>query len=157
MKHLIAGAAKEAVLIVVVVGVAALVVNFARKNGLPMVAAEDAFRVKTNAEFITPDDAWKLFEAGNALFLDARDPGLFGPEHIEGALCVVPSEAAVDSLAWMAPADPQVITYASKATQRQAGVLADKLLEAGFKRVYVLLNGIEAWKEKGLPVEGRVQ
>jgi rhodanese-related sulfurtransferase len=154
VKPILSGAAKEAVLILVVSCVAALVVNAARKDGLPLVAAEDAFRIKTNAEFITPDDAWKLFEAGNAFFIDAREPGLFGPEHIEGALNVVPTQAGIDSLVWMAPADPDVVAYASKGTQRQAGVLADKLLEAGFKKVYVLLDGIEAWKAKGLPIEG---
>ncbi|HVP56749.1 MAG TPA: rhodanese-like domain-containing protein [bacterium] len=155
MKHIIFGAAMEALPIVLVAFAVALVVNFVRKDGLPMVAAEDAFRVKTKAEFITPDDAWKVFQGGSALFVDARDPGLFGLEHIEGALNVAPSQAGVDSLAWMAPADPDVIAYASKATQRQAGVLADKLMEAGFKKVHVLLDGIEAWKAKGLPIEGR--
>jgi rhodanese-related sulfurtransferase len=157
VKPVVSGAAKEAVLILVLACVVALVVNVARKDGLPLIAAEDAFRVKTNAEFITPDDAWKLFEAGNAFFIDAREPGLFGAEHIEGALNVVPTQEGIDSLAWMAPADPEVIAYASKETQRQAGVLADKLLEAGFKRVYVLLDGIEAWEEKGLPIEGRAK
>jgi rhodanese-related sulfurtransferase len=151
------GVAKEAVLLVVVAGIVAAVVNLARKDGIPFVAAEDAFRVKTNAEFIAPGDAWTLFEAGNAFFIDVRDPGLFEVERIEGALNVAPTKAGADSLAWMAPADPYVITYASKETQRQAGVLADKLLEAGFKKVYVLLDGIEAWKKKGLPVEGRTQ
>ena len=157
MKHVLAGAAKEGVLILVVAAILGLVVNQVRKDGVPLIAAADAFRVQTNAEFITPDDAATLFEEGNAFFIDARDPSLYATEHIEGALNASPSKSGVDSLAWIAPADPYVIAYASKANQRQAGVLADKLLDAGFKRVYVLLDGIEAWKSKGLPVEGRTE
>ena len=155
MKHVLTGAVKEGVLILAVAGVVGLVVNNVREDGISLVAAADTFRVRTNAEFITPDDASKLFEQGNAFFIDARDRGLFAMERIEGALNASPTQAGVDSLAWIAPADPYVITYASKESQREAGVLADKLLEAGFKKVYVLLDGIEAWKAKGLPVEGR--
>jgi len=157
VKRLVAGAVKEAILLIVVVGAVAVVVNLARKDGIPFIAAEDAFRVKTNAEFIAPADAWALFEGGSAFFIDAREPGLFEAERIEGALNASATEAGADSLAWMAPADPHVITYASGETQRLAGVLADKLLEVGFKKVYVLLGGLDAWKEKGFPVEGRTR
>jgi rhodanese-related sulfurtransferase len=155
VRSLLAGAVKEAVVVVIVVGAVAVLVNLVRSDGIPFIAAEDAFRVKTNAEFISPGDAWALFEGGSVFFVDAREPGLFEAERIEGALNAAATQAGADSLAWMVPADPSVVTYASKETQRLAGVLADKLLEAGFKKVYVLLGGIEAWKEKGLPVEGR--
>lgn len=157
MKRVLTIAVKEAAVIVVVGVVIAVAVNLARKDPLPFVAAEDAFRVKTNAEFISVDDAWKLFEGGNTFFMDARDPGLYAAERIEGALNVEPGQAGVDSVAWMTAADPSVVAYGSKDTQRQAGVLADKLLEAGFHKVYVLLGGIEAWKQAGLPVEGSIQ
>ena len=154
MKRIFAGTLKEAAIILALGIVVGLVVNFVRKDGLGIVAKADEFRVRTRAEFITTEDAWKLFEEGKAFLIDARDPASFRRERIEGALSASPTAAGVDSLAWIAPADPYVIVYASEASQRQAGVLADKLLDAGFKKVRVLLDGIEGWKKAGHPVEG---
>ena len=154
MKRLFAGTLKEAVIILVLGVAVGLVVNFVRKDGLGIIAEADEFRVRTNAEFVTTEDAWRLFEEGKAFLIDARDPASFRRERIEGALNASPTQAGVDSLAWIAPANPYVIVYASEASQRQAGVLADKLLDAGFKKVRVLLDGIEGWKKAGHPVEG---
>jgi rhodanese-related sulfurtransferase len=147
-------AAGEALVLVILGVVVALAVNYVRSEGLPLVAESDAFRIRTKAEFMSTADAWKLYEEGNAFFIDAREPGAFASQRIEGALNASPTQAGVDSLAWIAPADPYVITYAASASRRQAGVLADKLIDAGFKRVYVLLDGIEGWKRAGHPIEG---
>jgi rhodanese-related sulfurtransferase len=157
VKHVFRRAAKEGGLVLVVAVVVGLTFNRVRPGGIPFIAAADAFRIQTKAEFITPEDAAKFFDAGNAFFIDARDAGAYAAEHIEGALNADPGQAGVDSLAWIAAANPYVIAYASKASQRQAGVLADKLVDAGFKKVYVLLDGIEAWKSRGLPIEGKAE
>ena len=155
MRRLLAGTLKEAVIILVLGAVVGLMVNFLREEGISLVAEAEAFRIRTRADFVSTQDAWRLYEAGNAFFIDARDGTAFAAEHIEGALNASPGQAGVDSLAWIASADPYVITYASQASRRQAGVLADKLLDAGFKKVVVLLDGIEGWKRAGHPVEGR--
>ena len=155
MKRLLAGTLKEAAIILVVGVAVGLAVNYVRKDGVGIIASADEFRVRTKAEFVSTADAWKLYEAGQAFLIDARDRSSFEKEHIEGALNTSPTQAGVDSLAWIAPADPYVIVYASEASQRQAGVLADKLLDAGFKKVRVLLDGIEAWKRAGHPVQGK--
>ena len=44
--------------------------------------------------------------------------------------------------------------YAAEASQRQAGVVADRLMELGAERVFLLYGGIEAWKAAGLPTDG---
>jgi rhodanese-related sulfurtransferase len=154
VRAILKGATREA-LVLLVFGIAVgLVVNSVRKDGLSLIAEADAFRVRTNAEFIGTQDAWDLYEQGNAFLVDARDPAAFAREHIEGALNASPTRGGADSLAWMASADPYLIAYADEGSQRQAGVLADILLEAGFRRVWVLLDGIEGWRKAGLPVEG---
>lgn len=157
MRHFVANTAREALIILVLASAIGLVVNFLRDGGIPLVAEADAFRIRTNADFVSTADAWALYDAGNAFFVDARDATFFGREHIEGALNASPTQAGVDSLAWIAAADPYVITYASDASQRQAGVLADKLMGAGFTKVLVLVDGIEGWKRAGHPVEGRTE
>lgn len=157
MKAILTGAAKEALVLLVLGTAVGLAVNALRKDGVPLIAEADAFRVRTNAEFISTEDAWGLYEQGNAFFIDPRDPSAFAREHIEGALNASPTQSGVEGLAWIAPADPYVVAYASEGSRREAGVLADKLLEAGFKKVTVLLDGLEGWKRAGHPVEGETR
>jgi rhodanese-related sulfurtransferase len=155
VRAILAGAAKEALILLLVGAIVGLAVNAVRKNGVTLLAEPDAFRIRTNAEFISTEDAWDLYEQGTAFFIDPRNPEAFAAERIEGALNASPTQSGVDSLAWIVAADPYVITYASVGSQRQAGVLADKLLEAGFKKVKVLLDGLDGWKRAGHPVEGQ--
>jgi rhodanese-related sulfurtransferase len=154
VKEVFGGAIKEAVVILVAGVIVSLAVNYVRDDGIPLIAEAEAFRVSTDAEFLKPEDARDLFEQGTALFVDAREPEIFMIEHIEGAMNVPSSMAQVDSIAWLVGADPLIVTYASEASQRQAGVVADKLLEAGFSKVHVLYGGIEGWKDLDLPTEG---
>ena len=151
MTDILSRAVKESVVIVIVVVVVAMVVNFTRDEGIPLIADAEAFRIQTDAEFMVAGDARANFEAGDALFLDAREPRFFTLEHIEGAMNLLSTGAGVDSLAFMVPADPVLICYASAETERQAGVIADKLMEIGFTNVYVLHGGLDSWKELGLP------
>jgi rhodanese-related sulfurtransferase len=147
-------AVKEAVVIAIVVIVVALTVNFTRDEGIPLIADADAFRIQTDAEFIVAGDAGAHFTEGSGIFVDAREPRLFEVEHIEGAMNVPSTPGNVDTLAYMVPADPVLICYSAEETERQAGVIADRLLEIGFKKVYVLHGGLDSWKETGLPTAG---
>jgi rhodanese-related sulfurtransferase len=144
-------AVKEAVVITIVVVVTAFIVNFTRDEGIPLIADAESFRIQTNAEFMVPADARGHFDAGTAIFIDAREPDLYRVEHIEGAMNLPSTSGDVSTFAYMVPADPDLICYSAAATERQAGVVADKLLEVGFTKVYVLHGGIESWKQEGLP------
>ena len=151
MSDILRRAIKESIIILVVVFAVALVVNFTRGGGIPLIADAEAFRIDTDADFMIPADAEVHFHEGTAVFLDAREERFFAEEHIEGSMNVSSVGTGVDSLAFMVPADPVLVCYASGETERQAGVIADKLLEIGFTQVYVLHGGLEAWKELGLP------
>jgi rhodanese-related sulfurtransferase len=143
----------EGIILVVVSAIAGFAVNHARTEGIPLIADAEAFRVRTDAEFMSTEDAFRLFEEGTAVFLDARGPDLFAVERIEGAMNIAPSAEGVESVAWLAGADIRVICYACEENQREAGVLADMLLEIGCSQVYVLHGGIEGWKDSGFPME----
>ena len=151
MTDILTRAVKEAVIIAIVVVVVAMVVNFTRDERIPLIADADSFRVQTNAEFIVAADAEGYFNDGTGIFLDAREQRLFAAEHIEGALNVPSTGGGVDELAYMVPADPVLVCYSAESTEREAGVIADRLLELGFTRVYVLHGGLESWKVEGLP------
>ena len=153
MIHRLIGSVKEAVLIFAVSAVVGLAVNHVREGGIPIVADAEAFRVRTDAEFMAAEDAFALFETGAAIFVDARDPAIFAASHIEGAMNLPPSRELVQDIASLAAADPQIVVYASRESQRQAGVVADRLLEAGFTQVFVLHGGLEGWVDRDFPVE----
>lgn len=153
MKRVLARAVKEGVIIVIVAVAVSLVVNYTRKDGVPLVAEAEAFRVRTDAEFVKVEDANRFFEDGVAIFIDARAPELFGLRHIEGAINVSPVGGAAEEAAWLASVDSYIVCYASETSQRQAGVVADQLLQMGCDKVLVLYGGIEAWIEMGLPTE----
>ena len=153
MRNKLAVGIKQGILILVVSGVVALVVNQIRDDGVPLVAEADAFRVQTDAEFLRIEDAQRSFEEGTAIFVDARDPEVFGAGHIEGAFNISPSMVGEQDLTWLAGSGTSVICYAEQANQRQAGVVADHLIQMGVENVFVLHGGLEAWNELGLPVE----
>ena len=153
MKRILIRAAKEGIAIVIVAAVVSLIVNYVRKDGVPLVAEADAFRVRTDAEFLKVEDAYRLFEEGSAIFIDARPPELFGMKRVEGAMNVSPVGGGVEEVAWLSGADSHIICYASESSQRQAGVVADQLLQIGCDKVFVLYGGIEAWIDMDLPTE----
>jgi rhodanese-related sulfurtransferase len=146
-------AIREAVIILVVVVLVSLVFNSLRKNGIPLVAEEEAFRIRTRAEFIAVEDARRLFDQGRAIFIDAREPEMYGVLHVEGALNLPASAQHDQDVAWLRAADSYVICYGSEQSPRPAGVIADYLLDIGVRRVRVLLGGLGAWEKSGFPTE----
>lgn len=151
MNKTIQGAVKEAVILILITVLVSLVINHVREEGIPLVADAEAFRVKTDAEFMRLEDALALFEDGGAIFLDARDPEIFALGHIEGSINVAASGSDIEDIARMVGTDNQIICYASRQNQRQAGVVADKLIQMGFTNVVILYGGFEDWKQRGLP------
>lgn len=142
--------------LIVLAGVLAIsfIFNFSREDGIPLIAGAEDFRVQTKAEFASIEDAYRLFEDGRAIFIDAGAPEVYALGHIEGAIDAPPGSPELAGLTWLAEADTYVICYTAAKSQRQAGVVADKLMEMGCKSVFVLLGGFEAWDEQGFPVDG---
>ena len=153
MKRTLGIAVKEGIIVAVASVVVALVFNFVRNDGIPLIADAEAFRIQTNAEFLKAEDAGRLFEEGSAIFVDARAAEIYGIRRIEGAVNITPTETGPENLAWLCGAGAHIVCYAAQASQRQAGIVADKLLELGCEKVFVLHGGIEAWIELGLPLE----
>lgn len=144
---------------IVLAGVLAIsfIFNFTRKDGIPLIADAEEFRVQTNAEFAKIDDAYRLFSDGRAILIDARAAEVYALGHIEGAINAPPGGPELAGLAWLADADTYVICYAADKSQRQAGVAADKLLEMGCKEVFVMMGGFEEWVKQGFPVDGTAE
>ena len=125
-------------LIIAAAFVCGLVYNFLSPKGV------DVIRHKSEAEYITLEEAAK----GEYVFVDARKKELFDKGHIKGAVNIEP-EGAFGELS----RSGKIIVYCSGGSCSDAEKVADSLTEAGFPKVFVLAEGYEAWKDRGLPVD----
>jgi cytochrome c oxidase cbb3-type subunit 3/ubiquinol-cytochrome c reductase cytochrome c subunit len=101
---------------------------------------------------VTPLDviARELKAGKRMAFLDARAPSDYLREHIKGAASVPYYDPSpyLDKL----PKDSWLVAYCA-CPHAESQTLAQKLMDAGFKKVTVLDEGIGSWKAKGHPVE----
>jgi rhodanese-related sulfurtransferase len=106
-------------------------------------------------EEISVEEAWRAYQSGQALFLDARDPGSFSMGHLPGALNVSPAEAegASEEILVLVQAGMIPIAYCDGVDCPLSSELARGLGERGIEGVKVLVNGWSRWRERGYPVE----
>ena len=147
---------------IVVLGVAlfvAAVVNAARPGGLPWRASWAPSQVAAlqlqDLAYVSPQDAWNLFQQERAVFLDARTPDLFDMDHIPGALNVPPEEADffVEEVRQFTEQGKQVITYCDDIDCPTSKTLARILKDNGITGVSVMVEGWQAWIDAGYSVE----
>jgi cytochrome c oxidase cbb3-type subunit 3/ubiquinol-cytochrome c reductase cytochrome c subunit len=98
----------------------------------------------------TPVDVVKaeLDRGAKLAILDARSPSDFVNEHIEGAVSVPFYDPSpyIDKL----PKNVWLVCYCS-CPHAESGQLAQKLASAGFKKVTVLDEGLNVWKNRHYP------
>ena len=85
-----------------------------------------------------------------AAFLDARELEEYGVSHLPGAIPLGYDDPDFDLLNGM-DLDRPLVVYCTVGYRSER--MAEKLREAGFRRVYNLYGSIYAWKLAGLPVE----
>ncbi len=136
-------------------------VNALRPNGLAWRGAWSptslAASQRQGLEEITLAEAWSLYQAGKASFLDARDAVSFYQGHIKGAWSIPPGEAArnLAEIRILARAGLVIITYCDGADCPLSTELARSLLQAGIPSVRVLVDGWGRWSKAGYPTEKR--
>jgi rhodanese-related sulfurtransferase len=97
----------------------------------------------------------KFFDAGAAVFVDAREASEYAEGHIAGALSV-PFDDAVRKPALLEPfkrAGKPLILYCSGGDCELSKDLARNMLAEGIRKVLVFTDGFPAWKAAGYPVE----
>jgi rhodanese-related sulfurtransferase len=100
---------------------------------------------------ITSEEAKAMLQADpNVILLDVRTPTEFSSEHIRGARCVPLSDlkAHISAL----DRSSGIVIYSDSGVESEEA--CEILTENGFRRVYNLLGGIEAWKGAGGEVSG---
>lgn len=113
--------------------------------------AVDYFSAKLKFE-TTPHTLKHDMENNGVFLLDVRDRDSFNGEHIVGATNIPMSEFPQNYK--NLPKDKTIVTYCWNITCALAPKAALELAEKGFA-VQELSGGIEEWKKKGFPVEGK--
>lgn len=96
-------------------------------------------------------DFTRQLNAGEALLIDLRPSADFERGHIHGARHLIPSQ--ID------PAAKELTKYkeATVLVYCQSGItsadVVERLLKAGYTRVYALKGGVAAWLQDQLPLE----
>ena len=93
---------------------------------------------------ISPTDGKALFEQGDALFIDIRDPASFAAGHLRGAVHL--SQANVDLFLANTAPDHALVVYCYHGNSSQNA--ADWLGEQGFSEVVSLDGGYDVFRQQ---------
>ena len=105
------------------------------------------------ANSIEPDELHALLNKGEVLLFDVRQPldVLAYPEIIPGAIRIPPKDAAELSASYSR--DEEAVLYCTGADDKTGFMVLGKVRALKFARVKLLRGGLQAWKDKGYPVE----
>jgi len=99
---------------------------------------------------ITPEELHSQMEAGDRVtVIDLRSP--LADTKVRGALQMAPHE--LERRHAEIPRDRDVVLYCNCPNEASAAQMALRLRQRGIMRVRPLLGGLEAWQERGYPVE----
>lgn len=142
-------------LLILIMG--ALIVGLAcTNNATPTVAKAAPSNVAKNevqddTARISLEDAKKDFDAGTAIFVDARDAASYKFTHIKGAVNIPFTEA--ENRLKEFPTDKKIIAYCSWQNEHTSAGLVQLLNKNGIKNAYALVGGTNAWVNAGYPTE----
>ena len=141
----------QIIIIILLVAATGLFFNYFSSNGIPLIYKTAA---SSDTNLISVEQAYLLYQQGQALFIDTRYPEEFARGHIRQAVNV-PARWSMDQImnffASIAT-DRPLLVYCSKdcgSAQRLAGFLAQQ----GFGNVRVLADGFEMWEARQFPAE----
>lgn len=143
--------------------VAAIVIgamfNTARPGGIPFVgdwSPKAVTQIHAGGLDVIPiDDAFKLFEQGKALFIDAREPGDFMGGHIPNSMNIPVENAAehLEEVRAMLKTGRTLIAYCYDVDCPLGADLVKDLRSQGVGPVKVMPEGWVGWLDKGYPYE----
>ena len=148
--------AAAAVSLVLIAGVASA--QYKPKNQQKPAAAPSNVNVgqlqkapqATEFRRISREDAYKLYQSGQAVFIDVRSHQSFSQGHIKGALSI-PNSQLITRFSEVTPGKT-VITYCACEAEESAGRAVLNLNAHGVKNAAALKGGWLEWKAARLPI-----
>ncbi len=109
---------------------------------------------ESGAELTLINKAYSLFQQGEVVFVDARAEEDFIEGHIDGAysLSYERFDELYDALLDWTGGQP-ILVYGTVNEFPVADDLAYKLIKSGEETVYLFSTGIEAWREREMPIQ----
>ncbi len=157
---------KEVSIILGVSILAAFAVNYFSPAGIALVGQWDTSqgvvtaKAKNNIvidgiENGDVDQARELYDSGEYIFVDARSPEDYEEGHIKGAVSLPVGHFEEKIAAFMEnyPPEASIVTYCSGRTCEDSHHLAEFLLEFGYDKVNVFIDGFPGWEAEGHPIE----
>jgi rhodanese-related sulfurtransferase len=135
-----------------------LVGNQVSPRGLPLVAPPRQAE-KAGVAYLALDQARQWWQAGNAFFLDAREPADFAAGHIGNALNL-PAQSFARHFGEVAPLlsrETPLVLYCDGTECDLSHRLRDSLRQLGYTNTHLLFNGWTAWRLARLPTSGEGQ
>ncbi len=156
---------KEAGLICVTAVLIAVLANHFHPQGIRWIGSWDTRQgtISANAkndavsherEINTLSEAKRIYDAGQAVFVDARRMEAYEAGHVKGAIPFPVGELdqRIEAFFDAYPPDARLVVYCSGRECRDAHELASEFEAMGYTRVRVMVDGFDGWSEKGYPV-----
>ncbi|MGP1924820.1 MAG: rhodanese-like domain-containing protein [Arsenophonus sp. NEOnobi-MAG3] len=105
----------------------------------------------TKTKNITSSQAIQLINKEEAITIDLRSCDDFRKGHIIDSINLTPSEIKCNNIRELKKHKQKPIIVVS-ANGMEASKPAEQLLQYGFKRVFILKEGINGWSSKNLPL-----
>ncbi len=104
---------------------------------------------------ITRESLWRMLESGDELaVIDALSPLSYALSHLPGAISMQPENVAERAPRRIPDLDTTVVVYCSSATCDSSVLVAQRLVDLGYRDVRHYEEGKEDWVAAGLPLEG---
>ena len=148
---------QRSLLIVVASAAVGLAVNAVSPRRIPYITPPKP--VVEPSVFIPLADAYKAWNSGGAIFLDARAPADYEAGHIANAFSL-PTESFGEHFsqvaAFLAP-ESAIICYCDGVECDLSHHLADLLRQNGFNNIHILQNAWTEWSKAGYPTSTGTQ
>ena len=99
--------------------------------------------------------AKKMYDSGSFIFVDARSQEDFAAGHVTGAVSfpIGQFDSVIHDFLDRYSPETGIVAYCSGRTCEDSHRLAQLLLDFGYTRVNVMIDGYPGWKAEGFPVE----
>ncbi|HPG51336.1 MAG TPA: rhodanese-like domain-containing protein [Spirochaetota bacterium] len=143
---------KDIIAIVVAAAAAGLAINLFHPRGFVPVSRQDLALKRVVS--ISEAEAKIKYDAGMALFIDAREKVAFEAGHIAGAVNIPADDPPAGALDALMDRPREIVFYCDGAECGAAAKLARAMIGRGYGRnLYVIVDGFPGWEERGYPVE----
>lgn len=101
----------------------------------------------------------ELFDSKDAVFIDAREGSVFQQGHIQGATSfpLADLESNLPAFLKKVPSETNLVIYCGGYGCHDSKNLGEKLLQQGFRQIFIFEGGYPEWKDAGYPIEGARQ